>query len=188
MTSKIARLWKEQNGRCFYCSGETYLVERGEAKASVKARFGIPEGKGSGTLLRRRRATLEPSTARRPRNKKGNPMKLSLIIAALLLSGSVNAQQPDTWGQSLRETHLGRSASPAEHDFELLKMRVEQLEKQLAQNAMGSHPDTRPDRDHSGTLSYEEHQRKLALCMVELSTITDPELRKWCEAQSRRLP
>lgn len=74
-------------------------------------------------------------------------MKLPLIIAALLLSGSANAQ-----------------------------------------NAMGSHPDMRPDRDHSGTLSYEEHQRKLEKCMVELSTITDPELRKWCEAQSRRLP
>ena len=57
-----------------------------------------------------------------------------------------------------------------------------------AQNAMGSHPDLRPDRDHSGTLSYEDHQRKLALCMVKLSTITDPELRKWCEAQSKRLP
>ena len=57
-----------------------------------------------------------------------------------------------------------------------------------AQNAMGSHPDTRPDRDHSGTLSYAEHQRKLERCMVELSTITDPELRKWCEAQSKRLP
>ena len=57
-----------------------------------------------------------------------------------------------------------------------------------AQNAMGSHPDMRPDRDHSGTPSYEEHQRKLEKCMVELSTITDPELRKWCEAQSKRLP
>ena len=57
-----------------------------------------------------------------------------------------------------------------------------------AQNAMGSHPDTRPDRDHSGTLSYEEHQRKLEKCMVELSTIADPDLRRWCLVQSRRLP
>jgi len=57
-----------------------------------------------------------------------------------------------------------------------------------AQNAMGSHPDTRPDRDHSGTLSFDAHQRKLASCMVEISTIADPDLRRWCLAQSKRLP
>jgi hypothetical protein len=33
-----------------------------------------------------------------------------------------------------------------------------------------------------------EVQSKLARCMVDLTTIADPELRKWCEAQSRRLP
>ncbi len=59
MNTKLKRLWVEQQGRCYYCSGETYLVGSGEVKASVKARFGIPEGRGSGTLLRRRRATLE---------------------------------------------------------------------------------------------------------------------------------
>ena len=57
-----------------------------------------------------------------------------------------------------------------------------------AQNAMGSHPDTRPDRDHSGTLSFDAHQRKLASCMVEISTIADPDLRRWCLVQSKRLP
>ena len=45
-----------------------------------------------------------------------------------------------------------------------------------------------PHGSQSGTLSFDARQRKLASCMVELSTITDPELRKWCEAQSRRLP
>jgi hypothetical protein len=67
-------------------------------------------------------------------------MKPALIIAALLLSGSANAQQALTpqW-----DTH-------AQHE--------------------------------------REQQRKLARCMVELSTIADPELRRWCEAQSRRLP
>ena len=62
------------------------------------------------------------------------------IIAALLLSGSANAQQ-----------------------------------------ALAPQWDTRAQHER-------EQQRKLALCMVELSTITDPELRKWCEAQSKRLP
>lgn len=59
MNNKLKRLWDEQHGCCYYCSGETFLVGSGEAKSSVKARFGIPEGRGSGTLLRRRRATLE---------------------------------------------------------------------------------------------------------------------------------
>ena len=45
-----------------------------------------------------------------------------------------------------------------------------------------------PHGSQSSTLSLDAHQRKLASCMVELSTITDPELRKWCEAQSKRLP
>ena len=67
-------------------------------------------------------------------------MKYGIIIAALLLSGSANAQQ-----------------------------------------ALAPQWDTRAQHER-------EQQRKLALCMVELSTITDPELRKWCEAQSRRLP
>ena len=62
------------------------------------------------------------------------------IIAALLLSGSANAQQ-----------------------------------------ALAPQWDTRAQHER-------EQQRKLALCMVELSTITDPELRKWCEKWSKRLP
>jgi hypothetical protein len=33
-----------------------------------------------------------------------------------------------------------------------------------------------------------ERDSQLARCMVDLSTITDPELRRWCEAQSKRLP
>jgi hypothetical protein len=71
---------------------------------------------------------------------------------------SENAQQADTWSQSLHETHLGRGASPAEHDLELLKMRVEQLEKQLAQNAIGSHPDTRPAPPDDRSGSIHENQ------------------------------
>ena len=62
------------------------------------------------------------------------------IIAALLLSGSANAQQ-----------------------------------------ALAPQWDTRAQHER-------EQQRKLALCMVELSTIADPDLRRWCLAQSRRLP
>lgn len=56
------------------------------------------------------------------------------------------------------------------------------------QNSMGSHPDTRPNRDHSSTLSREAHEARLRLCMTDLRTIIDPELRRWCEAQSRRMP
>ena len=67
-------------------------------------------------------------------------MKYGIIIAALLLSGSANAQQALAPQWDIRAQH------------------------------------------------EREQQRKLALCMVELSTITDPELRKWCEAQSKRLP
>ena len=114
------------------------------------------------------------------------------IMLLMLISSSANAQTTSAWsahseysnccmaGECWFERGNVCHSDATEHDLELLK--------QLAQNAMGSHPDMRPDRDHSGTLSYEDHQRKLALCMVELSTITDPELRKWCEAQSRRLP
>ena len=92
------------------------------------------------------------------------------IMLLMLISSSANAQTTSAWSAHSEYSNCC------------------QLEKQLAQNAMGSHPDMRPDRDHSGTPSYEEHQRKLEKCMVELSTITDPELRKWCEAQSKRLP
>jgi hypothetical protein len=59
MKGKLRRLWDEQHGCCYYCSGETYCVGNGEPKAALKARFGISEGRGSGTLLRGRRATLE---------------------------------------------------------------------------------------------------------------------------------
>ena len=34
----------------------------------------------------------------------------------------------------------------------------------------------------------EAKERKLQLCMVDLTDIKDPELRKWCEIQSKRLP
>ena len=50
-----------------------------------------------------------------------------------------------------------------------------------AQQSLAPQWDTRAQHER-------EQQRKLARCMVELSTITDPELRKWCEAQSKRLP
>jgi hypothetical protein len=45
-----------------------------------------------------------------------------------------------------------------------------------------------PREYHPPVLTYEEHQRKLMLCMVDLRTITDQDLRKWCERQSLRLP
>lgn len=38
------------------------------------------------------------------------------------------------------------------------------------------------------SMAREAHQRKLQSCMVELSTIADPVLRRWCLAQSRRMP
>lgn len=57
-----------------------------------------------------------------------------------------------------------------------------------AQNNMGAHPDTRPGRDHSPTLDYDTHQRKLISCMVYLPSILDPALREWCIKQSERMP
>jgi hypothetical protein len=33
-----------------------------------------------------------------------------------------------------------------------------------------------------------ERERKLQRCMVDLTTITDQDFRRWCEAQSKRLP
>ena len=105
-----------------------------------------------------------------------------VFVTILLLAGSANAQQSVE-----HDIHLGRSATPEEHQLELLKMRVEQLEK-YSQNNMGAHPDTRPGRSHAGTLPYAEHGQKLAKCMIDLTTIPDPDLRRWCEAQSRKLP
>jgi len=98
--------------------------------------------------------------------EKENPMKFTLPLLALLLAGSAHAQ-----------------------------------------NAMGSHPDTRLVRgpscasigdvcSYAGTCdAYDCPEPKgthanvvLKKCMVDLRTITDPELRKWCERQSLRLP
>lgn len=109
-------------------------------------------------------------------------IRIFAILTFLTLCDSANAQQSVE-----HDIHLGRSATPEEHQLELLKMRVWVLEKH-AQNNMGAHPDTRPDRSHASTLPYAEHEQKLAKCMVDLATITDPDLRRWCEAQSRRLP
>ena len=50
-----------------------------------------------------------------------------------------------------------------------------------AQQSLAPQWDTRAQHER-------EQQRKLALCMVELSTIADPDLRRWCLVQSKRLP
>ena len=51
----------------------------------------------------------------------------------------------------------------------------------MAQQALAPQWDTRAQHER-------EQQRKLARCMVELATIADLDLRRWCLAQSRRLP
>ena len=51
----------------------------------------------------------------------------------------------------------------------------------MAQQSLAPQWDTRAQHER-------EQQRKLALCMVDLSTITDPDLRRWCEVQSKRMP
>lgn len=57
--AKLKRLWKAQDGLCYYCAAETYIPGPDETRAAAKVRFGIPQGKGSGKLLRRRQASLE---------------------------------------------------------------------------------------------------------------------------------
>jgi hypothetical protein len=59
MSDRLERLWHEQEGRCFYCDGPTYVPSI-ETKDQARQRLAIEPGvTGSAKLLNQHLATVE---------------------------------------------------------------------------------------------------------------------------------
>ena len=60
MSAALHKHWHRQDGKCFYCEGDTWMRGSGERRLAAKTRLGLPIGvDGAALALRRATATLE---------------------------------------------------------------------------------------------------------------------------------